>query len=400
MRKTTAQRLSIAMIGTRGVPASYGGFETAVEEIGARLADRGHEVVVYCRDTAAASQREYRGMQLVQLGALHSRAVETLSHTALSVSHLSTHGGADVAFVFNAANSPFVPLLRARGIPVAVHVDGLEWRRAKWGRGGRTYYRMAESFAVRTADALIADAQGIADYYTQEFGAATELLTYGAAVQLNPTANRLPELGLVPGGFHVAVARLEPENHVHLIVEGYRASSARLPLIVVGTAPYGAEYISKLKELAGDDPRIRFVGGVWDQELLDELYANAYSYLHGHSVGGTNPSLLRAMGAAASVIAYDVSFNREVLGDAGRFFWTPADVAARIEEAELSPELQLELGDVLRARAAERYNWDSVTDGYEELARRLAAGYRYEPRGTARNPRSAWSARSESFTNA
>jgi len=218
--------MRIAMLGTRGVPAHYGGFETAVEEIGRRLVTRGHEVTVYCRGGGRSAARTHLGMTLVQLPSVKGRAVETLSHTALSSLHLLTHRHFDVALVFNAANAPFLPMLRASHTPVAVHVDGLEWQRAKWGLVGRRYYRWAESYAVRWSDALIADALGIVDYYEREFGAATELLSYGAPIQAEPRADRLAELGVRAHGFHLVVARFEKENHVEEIVDGYRCSRA------------------------------------------------------------------------------------------------------------------------------------------------------------------------------
>ena len=295
--------MHIAMLGTRGVPARYGGFETAVEEVGRRLADRGHRVVVYCRTSAEDDARPARhlGMELVHLPAARKRALETLSHSALSVGHLLGHR-TDAAFVFNAANSPLLPLLRAARIPVATHVDGLEWKRAKWGPVGQRYYRAAEAMAVRWSDALIADAVGIADYYRHEFGAPTTLLTYGAPL-IEPGDDRLAELDLAPGEYHLAVARFEPENHVDVIVEGYARSGATKPLVVVGSAPYSDEYTARVHAAADD--RVRFLGGVWDQVQLDQLYANAFTYLHGHSVGGTNPSLLRAIGAGAAVLLGD-----------------------------------------------------------------------------------------------
>jgi glycosyltransferase involved in cell wall biosynthesis len=368
MRRSPALRA--ALIGTRGVPARYGGFETAVEEVGRRLADRGHDVVVYCRTVPGSSRpptREHLGMRLVHLPAARTRSLETLSHTALSVGHLLGHR-VDSAIVFNAANAPLLPVIRGARIPVATHVDGLEWKRAKWGGAGRRYYRAAESLAVRWSDALIADAQGIADYYRAEFDADTELITYGAPL-LDVGAGRLGEVGLDPRGYHLVVARFEPENHVHVVVEGYAASSARLPLVVVGSAPYADAYTARVRGL-GDD-RVRFLGGVYDQELLDQLYANAATYLHGHSVGGTNPSLLRAVGAGAATIAYDVGFNREVLEGTGTYFSTATDVAARVAEAEADPEGTRARGRAARRRA-KHYDWDEVADRYEELLRRLA----------------------------
>jgi glycosyltransferase involved in cell wall biosynthesis len=361
--------MRIAMLGTRGVPARYGGFETAVEEVGRRLADRGHRVVVYCRtgDRDAARPARHLGMELVHLPAAHKRSLETLSHSALSVAHLLAHR-TDAAIVFNAANSPLLPMLRAARIPVATHVDGLEWKRAKWGPVGQRYYRVAEFMAVRWSDALIADAVGIADYYRGEFGAPTTLLTYGAPL-IEPGSDRLAELGLVPGEYHLAVARFEPENHVDVIVEGFARSQATKPLVVVGSAPYSDAYTSRVHAAADD--RVRFLGGVWDQVQLDQLYAHAYTYLHGHSVGGTNPSLLRAIGAGAAVLAYDVDFNREVVAEAGRYFVSPADVAALVDAAEAEPRRIRAAGRRARELAA-TYDWDAVAAGYEKLALGLA----------------------------
>lgn len=371
--------LSLAMIGTRGVPAAYGGFETAVEEIGVRLAERGHAITVYCRGSRHRAKR-YRGMRLVHLPALPVKQAETLSHTALSALHTMARRP-DVAFVFNAANAPFLPLLRLRGIPTALHMDGLEWRRAKWSGRGRDYYRWAEGRGVRTADALIADAPGIADYYAAEFGVPTELLRYGAPILEHDTSPSpaLRKYDLQPDGFHLVVARFEPENHVREIVDGYRRSDARLPLVVVGSAPYGAAYTAEIQRIAGDDARIRLLGGVYEQSQLDDLYRHAYTYLHGHSVGGTNPSLLRAMGAGTAVIAYDVDFNRETLDGTGWFFRDADGVVAALADAEAHPERVREVAASGQHRARTAFRWDDVADGYEALARDLVAGRTIHP---------------------
>ncbi|MCL3861287.1 DUF1972 domain-containing protein [Actinotalea sp. K2] len=378
--------MRIALVGTRGVPARYGGFETCVEEVGRRLVARGHTVVVYCRADPDERTRatEHLGMELVHLPALRTRTLETLSHTGLSVGHLLGHR-VDAAFVFNAANAPWLPVLRAARIPVATHVDGLEWKRAKWGRTGRRYYRTAESLAVRWSDALIADAQGISDYYDAEFGVPSELISYGAPI-IARRSQRLVELGLEPDQYHLVVARLEPENHVDVVVRGYRDSRATLPLVVVGSAPYADAYISRVRSLADD--RVRFLGAVWDQEVLDHLYANARTYLHGHSVGGTNPSLLRAIGAGTATVAFDVSFNREVLGEHGWYFSGAQDVARLVEQAEADGAGCRARGDALRERALD-YDWDSVSDGYEALAKKLVAREVRRPRGARRGPRPA-----------
>ena len=361
--------MRIVLLGTRGVPARYGGFETAAEEIGRRLVERGHDVVVYCRNPGQ-TQTEYLGMRLVNLPAVRHRAAETLSHTGLSVAHAIAREHPGVAIVFNAANAPFLPALRAARIPVAVHVDGLEWKRAKWGVRASGYYRWAEARSARWADALIADAHGIADHLRDQHGVHAHYIPYGAPI-VHPGPARLAEVAVAAHQYHLVVARLEPENHVREIVAGFAASQARMPLLVVGDAPYADDYRERVRAAAGDDPRIRLLGSVWDSDLLDVLYAHALTYLHGHSVGGTNPSLLRALGAGTPVSAYDVVFNREVAAGAGAYFTTPADVARLCEDAERAPEAALARGSAGQADVSVRYRWSDVADAYEDLAREL-----------------------------
>jgi glycosyltransferase involved in cell wall biosynthesis len=324
--------LRIAMLGTRGVPAEYGGFETAVEEIGQRLASRGHIVTVFCRGGEAESS-VYKGMQTVHRPMLRLKVGETLSHTAACVAHRAARG-ADVAVVFNAANAPLLPVLLAAGVPVALNVDGLEWMRAKWNAFGRRYYLACEKLATRLATELIADAPGIRDYYLKRHGVDARMIPYGGNIVTAPAFDRLKEVGLRARGYHLVVARLEPENNVHVVLDGYRTTTCTLPLVVVGATTYSRAYARRLSSMAAADPRIRLVGAIWDQELLDALYAGAATYVHGHSVGGTNPSLLRAMGAGAHVLSFDVRFNRDVLGDAGRYWTSANDLAASLPAAE------------------------------------------------------------------
>lgn len=373
----TARALRIAMIGTRGVPAAFGGFETVVEEIGRRLVDRGHAVTVYCRAPGGATspvppRTAYLGMRLVYLPALRSKAPASLSHTAVSVVHATTGARPDAAFVFGYANAPFLPLLRRRGIPTTVHLSGGEWERDRRARRRGRYSRWAEQASVRSADALIADSRNVADYYSREFAASTELIGYGTRLLHDPPATRLAELGLRPHGFHLAVARFGPDNHLDAILDGYRRSSARLPLVVVGSPGSGTQ-ARRLAALA-EEPRVRLVSGPWDQEQLDQLYAHSVSYLHGHSVGGADPWLLRAMGARTAAIAWDVPVNREMLGAYGAYFHDPRALAALIEDAELNPHHTQEVSEALQRRAAALYNWGHVTDGYEDLAQRLVSG--------------------------
>ena len=279
-----------------------------------------------------------------------------------------------MAFVFNAANAPFVTLLRARGIPAAVHVDGLEWLREKWGGAGRAYYRWAEQIGGAECRCAHRRRPRHRRPLRVAYGAPTRLISYGAPVQLKPPSDRLSELGLSWKGFHLVVARFEPENHVDMMVAGYVRSNAGLPAggrrlrsVRRGVHQAGAGG-------AGDDARVRLLGGVYDQDLLDQLYAGALCYLHGHSVGGTNPSLLRAMGAGSAVLAWDVSFNREVAGERGRYFADDSSLAAMIEAAEMTPADTERDGVALREIVRANYRWDDVAVAYEALAGDLKAG--------------------------
>lgn len=348
-------------MGTRGAPALYGGFETAVEEIGTRLAQRGHHVTVYCRNPGQKIT-EYNGMQLVNLPAIHHRMAETLSHTGLSTVHAIAKDKPDALFLMNAGNAPFLPVLNAAKIPTAIHLDGLESKREKWRGAGAKYYRWAEKSAVKNGAYIISDAQAIADYVQQQYGRRSEVIAYGAEVL--PSHTRTND-------FHLIVARLEPENHVLEAIHGYIQSGTTIPLKIVGSAPYSDWYIKKLTDLANTSKypgTIEFLGGIYDQEKLNDLYANCLTYTHGHSVGGTNPSLLRAMGAGAPVLAYDCEFNREVTANQA-LYWKDANQYAEL----LKNGNFATMGEVLRQRVAEVYQWDLVTDQYEDLAQRMAA---------------------------
>jgi len=312
-------------------------------------------------------------MHVVNAPAIRHRVAETLSHTAASTVHAVIKDKPDVALVLNAGNAPLLKPLRAARIPTAIHLDGLESKREKWRGAGARYYRWAEKASVKWADAVIADSRAIADHVKREYGRECVFIPYGAEV-IDPGSERLIEMDLIRRDYHLIVARFEPENHVLDAVHAYRESEETRPLMVVGSAPYSQWYIDKVHEAANADPRIRFPGGIYDQGLLDQLYANARTYIHGHSVGGTNPSLLRAMGAGAPVLAYDVEFNREVTAGQA-FFWGDADELARIldeiaEEEDVDSVLQA-YSEQGRQRILENYQWGDVARRYEKLLQRL-----------------------------
>jgi glycosyltransferase involved in cell wall biosynthesis len=366
------KRPRIAMIGTRGIPASYGGYETLMEELGRRLVDRGFDVTVYCRaHYTDPQQTEHLGIRLVVLPTLRSKYLDTPIHTLLSVLHAATEPF-DAALIVNAANAVFAPVLRASGVPIALNVDGIEKRRAKWGLPGRLVYAVSERLATRVSDVLITDADVIAEHYRRKYGADSETIAYGVAPERVPPGKTLALLGLEPGGYFLYVSRFEPENNPHRVAEAYRGVGGDLPLVMLGDAPYARRFIRSFTE--GADPRILFPGAIYGRGYR-ELLSHARGYVHATEVGGTHPALVEAMGYGNCVMVNDTPENREVAGDCGVYFQVeePRTLVRALEDAAQKPEQARSRGAAAAARADEHYSWDAVADAYAELLRGLVA---------------------------
>ncbi len=363
--------MKIAFAGGRGIPARYGGFETAVEEIGARLAERGHEVTVYSRAGYGDAEADtHRGMRRVATPYLHRQSLETISHTFMSMLHAARHRP-DVLVLVNPANGPLLLLTRALRIPCAINVDGLDWERSKWPPLGRRVIEFGAWCCAKFAPAVIADSHGIAAYYKERWGRDAYYASYGAEPWSFAPPRFLGEHGLVSRGYVLVVARLEPENNTELIVKAYLDSGVREPLVIVGDTHYESDYVRRLKQLAPED-RVRFLGLIYDPVRLRELLGHCAVYVHGHSVGGTNPILLEAMACGACIAYLDVVFNAEVCGDAGAPFANdPAECAAVIRALAEDPARADRMREAARKRQAGRYTWEAATDRYEALCRSL-----------------------------
>ncbi len=358
--------MKLAIIGTRGVPANYGGFETFAEELGWRLADRGHDVTVYGRRGFIDSDLgTYRGMQLVVLPSLRSKHLETVSNTFVAALHASRRGF-DAALVCNAANAPYVRILQMAGIPVALNVDGLERKRRKWGIAGRTYYRICERLSARLPDALVTDAEVIRRYYRRAYGAASQMIPYGGDLEPPTGTDVLDGLGLKKNQYLLYVSRFEPENNPDRVVEAYRLVGGQRQLAMVGGAPYAAGLTRRVQDLADD--RVVLPGPVYGDGYRQLLF-NCRIYIHATEVGGTHPALVEAMGAGRPVVYYDTPENREVAGDAGvRFRFEGDSSLDRVLDSLLDGDAELEaMGQRSRQRVAGSYLWSDVADAYEEL---------------------------------
>ena len=360
--------MRLALLGTRGIPAAYGGFETFAEELSARLAARGHEVTVYTRTHLGVPGLErHRGAAIRALPALRTKSLETLTHTLLSSLDLRRRRF-DAVLLCNAANAPFIPLIHAHGLPVALNVDGLERKRRKWGAVGRGYYRLCEGLAARWADRLVTDAGVIRRYYRRAWRRESVMIPYGGDLPAPAGTAALRRLGLAPHGYVLYVSRFEPENNPDRVVEAYRAVPGTMPLVLVGGAPYAAALTRRVRELAADDPRVILAGTVYG-EGYRELLFNAAAYVHATEVGGTHPALVEAMGAGRVVFFLDNPPNREVTGGAGvAFGFGAAPTLSEVLTAFQADRAAFAArGSAARERVAAAYRWDDVATAYEQL---------------------------------
>ena len=358
--------MKIAFMGCRGIPARYGGFETMTEQVAVRLAAQGHEILVYCRARYVAKDAvSLPGLRRVFLPAVYTKHWETLSHTFFCVLHQCLRPGG-VVLLMNNANAVFIPLLRLFGKKVFVHVDGLEWRRDKWGFFAKTWHRLSEQWAVSLAHGLVSDSHVIQAYYEKTHGRKPAYIAYGHGAGNVPDALGLKKFELESGKYLLFVGRLEPENHPLNIVEAYAriaATERPLPLALVGWAPYAQEYVQKMHAAANE--RVRFLGGVYSEDYRLLLH-HCYAFLHASSVGGTHPVLVEAMGAGRPILTSDIPENRETVGNTAVFFSLEENhLAEKIRWLLNHPQDLKELGSQASQRAREHFDWDKVTENYE-----------------------------------
>ncbi len=369
--------MRFAIVGTRGIPARYGGFETFAEQLSTRLAARGHQMTVYCRERHTEST--YRGVRLRYLPTIKHKYLDTIAHTFFSTLDLLGNRY-DALLYCNAANAIFTWMPRAIGMPVALNVDGLERNRKKWNALAKGWYRISEWLATWMPNAVVTDAQAIAAYYRERYHRDSVMIPYGA--DLGPVASSeiLAKLSLASKKYFLYVSRMEPENNGLLVRESFeridRAARTGYKLALIGDAPYAADYIRQVRDT--NDPDIVIPGAIYGTGY-QELGSHCFAYIHATEVGGTHPALIEAMGRGALTLYLDTPENAEVAGGAGLPF-THANLVDVIASVIAMSEADR---DAWRARATERirsrYSWEAVTDEYEKLLVGLAEK-RTEPR--------------------
>jgi glycosyltransferase involved in cell wall biosynthesis len=369
------EAMNIAIIGSRGYPVVYSGYETFVKELAERLVARGVGVTVYChRNLFHQRPRWINGIRLVYIRTIETKTLSQFVHSLQSMLHacFCRH---DVILVVNSANGPFGILTRLFRKRSIINVDGLEWLRPKWKGLGARYFYWASRMATKFYDRVVTDSAAMQQIYMDEFAAASLLIAYGANFPPPLPAQRLAQWGLQPGGYYLVVGRLVPDNNGGLIVREFSAAKSDKKLVVVGDVPYADPYAAKLKSQANG--RLVFPGVVTDGDELSTLFQHCYVYLHGHEFGGTNPTLLQALASGCAVCALDTAFNRETLldGEYGFYFTKETGaLAGLIAEMEEQPDRLLRLREKSRKRIQENYTWEKIVDQYGALFAEVSGG--------------------------
>ncbi|MBN2147185.1 MAG: DUF1972 domain-containing protein [Anaerolineales bacterium] len=361
--------MKIAMLGTRGIPASYSGFETCVEQLGMRLVERGHDVTVYCRKHHITyAEPTYKGMRLIKLPTIPNKYLDTIVHSFFSSVHaLFQHY--DIALYFIAGNSLVTWIPRLVGTKTILNVDGLDWKREKWPTLAKKYIQFAEYLATVLPDAYLTDSHVVQDYYHGEYRSTPPYIPYGSEVDVLPPGETLEKYGLEAGKYILFVGRLVPENCAHQLVTAFRQIDTDMKCVIVGDAPYADDYQAELRALAANDPRIVFTGYVFGKGY-HELGSNAAIFVETSGVGGTHPALVEAMAFGNCVVVHNTPENLETIGQAGLSY--DGKIGAESLKSVLvnlveNPQEVMRYRSLAKERAQTSYSWEIVTTAYEDL---------------------------------
>lgn len=366
--------MKIAFVSVRGIPNMYGGFEQFAEYISVGLAKRGHEVTVYSPSYHAYKGKEYKGVRIKHIYSPEKwigGSIGSFFYDFLSLKDAIKHECYDI--IYEAGYTSIVPAFiwfdvkNIKGPIIVTNMDGLEWKRSKFSKPVQKFIEWEEKMAVKHSQFLIADNMGIHDYSKEKFGKESKFLAYGADIHIDYKESVCTEFDVKPYEYYIVVARLEPENNLTMAIEGYRKSKeyGKRPLIIVGktNTPFG----KKLVKLYGKDQNIRLIGGLYDFKKLDSLRHYALAYFHGHSVGGTNPSLLEAMASGCFVMAHDNIFNKAVLKENAYYYKSSNDVSSilnDIEKINVSGRQRMIEENIEEVR--NNYSWEKLLDEHEK----------------------------------
>ena len=368
------KKINISIIGTRGYPYVYSGYETFVKQLSERLVLKNCNVTVYChKGLFEIRPKEIKGIKLVYVPTIETKILSQPIHSFLSIIH-ACFSNTDVLLVVNSANGPFGLLTKLFKVPTAINVDGLEWLRPKWKGLGSIYFKWASKMATLFYDQIINDSDEMRKVYLDLFKRDSKVIAYGADIRKSKNPDLINKWNLKQREYYLVIGRLIPDNNADLIIKGFLKSNSKKKLVIVGDVPYKDSYASNLKNMV--DKRLVFTGYVKDQDILAELYHNCYVYVHGHEFGGTNPTMIKAMAYGCAILALDTVFNREMLqkGKFGMFF--KKELFSIINQIDYC-EIENVLMDKLRQKSingiTKKYNWDFVTSEYLEVFNSLVS---------------------------
>ena len=366
------KKLKIAIIGSRGYPYVYSGYETLVKEISERIKKKGHHVTIYCHSSLFKEKPRFvNGIKLVYTPSIETKYLSQIVNSFFSFVHVC-FSKSDVVLILNSANGPFGLLTKIFGIKTCINVDGLEWLRPKWKGVGSIYFKWASKMATLFYDQIINDSDEMRKVYLSIFKRDSKVIAYGANIRKSKNPDLINKWILKQREYYLVIGRLIPDNNADLIIKGFLKSNSKKKLVIVGDVPYKDSYSSNLKKIK--DKRLIFTGYVKDQGLLAELYHNCYVYIHGHEFGGTNPTMIKAMAYGTAVLALDTLFNKEMLqkGKFGMFFKKELlSITNMIDYCEKENVLMDKLRQESVKGITEKYDWDFVTSQYLEVFKSL-----------------------------
>jgi glycosyltransferase involved in cell wall biosynthesis len=371
--------MKIAFVSTRGIPNNYGGFEQFAEYISVGLVERGHEVTVYSPHYHPYQEIIYKGVRIKHIYSPEKWMGGSIGSFFYDYACLKDAlRREDFDIIYEAGYTSIIPAyirFNVKNIkrPIfTTNMDGLEYKRTKFNKWVQKFVFWEERMAVKHSHYLIADNMGIQDYYKEKYGKESKYLAYGARIYENYSDKYLKEYGLMRDGYLLIIARLEPENNLEMAIEGYMASTqyGKMPLVVVGktNTPYGKYLVDHY----GKDRNIRFVGGIYDFDKINSIRHYSYAYFHGHSVGGTNPSLLEAMASECFILSHDNIFNRTVLGENAIYYQSADDATKLLNDLEHLVEAHKKDFtqnniEVIRTQ----YSWEKLIDEHEKYFEEL-----------------------------
>ena len=366
------KKLKIAIIGSRGYPYVYSGYETLVKEISERLASKGHNVRVYCHSSLfKETPRFVNGIELIYTPSVNSKVFSQLFNSFFSFIHVC-FSKIDVVLVVNSANGPFGLLTKIFNKKTCINVDGLEWLRPKWKGLGSLYFKWASKMATLFYDQIINDSDEMRKFYLNLFKRDSKVIAYGANIRKSESPDLINRWNIKQREYYLVVGRLIPDNNADLIINGFIKSSSKKKLVIVGDISYKDSYASNLKNIK--DERLVFTGYVKNQNILAELYHNCYVYIHGHEFGGTNPTMIKAMAYGCAILALDTVFNQEMLQKDKFGFFFRKELFSITDMIDYCEKENI-LIDKLRKESVngitQKYNWDFVTNQYLEVFKSL-----------------------------